>query len=208
MKRFESISKLYSHSLKKNGATSNAVGWNSTSSHTHRFDILTNQLIDKEDTIISVNDYGCGYGALLKYLIDLKKLQVSEYNGFDISSDMLKTCSEIYIRFTGKLNLFNSSNITSYSDYSIASGTFNVKLNYEDNMWEEFICNKLMEMNTFSKRGFSFNLLTTEVDWKEPHLYYGDPDHWFQYCKSLFSDDVLLIKDYDLFEWTIIVKKN
>ena len=207
MNQLNTISELYSNSLQKNGATSYGVGWNSSSSHNLRFDILTNELIDKRDSIISINDYGCGYGALLKYLIKSKEIQISKYNGFDISCDMINKCKEIYKDFTGKLNLVNSSTISSYSDYSIASGTFNVKLNHEDNVWEDLIYRKLQEMNRFSRKGFSFNLLSTEVDWKKSHLYYGDPLYWLKCCKSLFSKDAILIKDNNLFEWSIIVRK-
>jgi hypothetical protein len=30
-------------------------------------------------------------------------------------------------------------------------------------------------INHFSKKGFSFNMLSTYVDYKENHLFYGDP---------------------------------
>lgn len=54
-----------------------------------------------------------------------------------------------------------------------------------------------------SVKGFSFNLLSTYADWKENHLFYGDPTYFFDYCKRNFSKKVFLLHDYPLYEWTI-----
>ena len=53
----------------------------------------------------------------------------------------------------------------------------------------------------------AFNLLTNYVDYKDEDLYYADPTYYFEYCKNQFSKNVSLLHDYDLFEWTIIIKK-
>ena len=57
-----------------------------------------------------------------------------------------------------------------------------------------------------SKKGFGFNLLSTYVDWKEDHLYYGDPLFFFDFCKRHVSRYVSLLHDYPLYEWTILVR--
>ena len=59
-----------------------------------------------------------------------------------------------------------------------------------------------------SRIGFSFNLLTSYVDWEEDHLYYGDPGVFFEYCKRKHSRFVTLLHDYPLYEWTIAVRKE
>ena len=63
-------------------------------------------------------------------------------------------------------------------------------------------------MDEYSKEGFSFNVLTTYVDYKKDHLYYADPLYYFDYCKSNFTKKVSLFHDYELFEWTIICRKG
>jgi hypothetical protein len=57
-----------------------------------------------------------------------------------------------------------------------------------------------------SRRGFAFNLFTTYVDWKEDHLYYGDPGFFFDFCKRELSRSVALLHDYPLWEWTMVVR--
>ena len=39
-------------------------------------------------------------------------------------------------------------------------------------------------------------------------LYYADPLFFFDYCKNYFSEKITLIHDYDLYEFTILVKKE
>jgi SAM-dependent methyltransferase len=201
------IEDLYSSNLKKLGVASKAVGWNTTECQKLRFVKLSTVLSNHTEEV-SINDYGCGYGALLLFLINDLGLNVGQYNGYDISDAMLRAASVELKDYPGQLNLIQSKDVQTEADYSFVSGTFNVRFDAEERAWKQFIRNKLQELNNFSKRGFAFNLLTTYVDWKEPHLYYGDPCYWFDYCKINFSKRVSLLHDYPLYEWTILVKKD
>lgn len=93
------------------------------------------------------------------------------------------------------------------ADFSIASGIFNVKFSENDESWTKYILETLENMNQFSNNVFSFNLLTSYVDFKKDHLYYGDPLFFFDYCKKNFSKYVTLYHDYPLWEWTVVVIK-
>lgn len=201
------IQDLYSKNLETHGTKHSAVGWNSPESQMLRFAKLTS-VVNTSDAEVSINDYGCGYGAHLDFLQNNVKLKVSKYFGYDLSTEMLRAAQEKHQNFSGTLKLIHSSNLESIADYSFVSGTFNVKFQASDEAWSEFIKSKLHELNTHSLKGFSFNLLTSYVDWKEPHLFYGDPCYWFDYCKKNFSKKVALLHDYPLWEWTIIVRKD
>lgn len=65
----------------------------------------------------------------------------------------------------------------------------------------------LHNMNEMSRKGFSFNMLTNFVDYKNPNLYYADPNYFFDYIRKNFSKNLILLHDYDLWEWTILVRK-
>lgn len=199
------IQELYSENLAKEGISSTAVGWRTIDSQNLRFEKLSG-IIANTKIPITVNDYGCGYGAHLEYLIKLG-LSVKEYNGYDISDSMLDAARKKLISYATKVNLYKTQTINTKADYTFVSGTFNVRFDSDDKKWEEYIKSKLNEINYYSEKGFSFNLLTKYVDWREPHLYYGDPCYWFEICKREFSKKVSLIHDYPLFEWTIWVIK-
>ena len=110
------IENLYSNNIRALGVSSEAVGWNSKESQYLRFEKLLSMIDLKEE--FSINELGCGYGELYKYLIN-KKYHFSLFNGYDISEEMLKEC-EVYLNQPSNLNLYHSSNIETLSDYTIA----------------------------------------------------------------------------------------
>ena len=119
------IEDLYTDNLKEKGLTSKAVGWNSEESQVLRFEKLTSVIVDRSRPV-TINDYGCGYGAHLEYLVKHCGITVAEYNGYDLSEEMLKVARTNLAWFDGRLNLIKSSELSTLSDYTFVSGTFNV----------------------------------------------------------------------------------
>lgn len=196
----EGIRELYEKSLKEHGTTSKAVGWPTDKSHGLRFEKLI-QVIDPT-TQFSVNDLGCGYGAFLGFLHE-RSLPVAGFHGHDISMLMVEEARKRYPDYEWT----QEASLTSPADYSFASGIFNVRLSETEEAWRAHIEKTLTNIHENSVRGFAFNLLTSYVDYREPHLYYGDPSFYFDLCKRRFSRRVSLLHDYPLFEWTMIVCK-
>lgn len=201
------IEELYSANLKTHGSVSSAVGWPKPNDQDLRFEKLTSIVEVSSGEPITVNDYGCGYGAHLSYLVEKCGLNIAAYNGYDISSEMLEEAEQQLSWFDGDLNLLCESDISTVADFTFVSGTFNVRFDATDDEWQEFIEGKLAEIAKHSTKGFSFNLLSTYVDWEAEDLFYGDPLYWFDYCKRKFSKEVALLHDYPLYEWTLLVRK-
>ena len=203
---FKKITSLYSGNLAKYGDQSKAVGWKTPESQKLRFDKLTSVIEDKSKPV-TINDYGCGYCAYLDYLVN-NGFNVIAYNGYDLSTEMLQEAKLRLSWFKGEMNLIQSSEITTQADYTFVSGTFNVRFESTDNDWEKFIKGKLAEISQFSSLGFSFNLLSKYVDWRDADLFYADPCFWFDHVKVNLARKVNILHDYPLYEWTIIVQKD
>ena len=62
-KILKEVSDYYSEKLAEHGNTPKGVDWNGEESQVLRFEQLTKVI--HQGTVFSVNDYGCGYGALL-----------------------------------------------------------------------------------------------------------------------------------------------
>jgi SAM-dependent methyltransferase len=199
----ETIERYYAEKLRAFGATPQGVDWNSADSQTLRFSRLL-QVLEADD--VSVNDYGCGYGALADYLGTTGRRLT--YYGFDISGQMIvaarvRHAVRTWCSFTADLAQLSPA------DYTVASGIFSVKLNHSVETWREYVLHTLTTFESLSTRGFAFNMLSTYSD-QEKHrddLFYADPLQWFDVCKRRFSPWVSLLHDYPLYEFTIIVRK-
>lgn len=203
----QGIASLYSKNLHNHGTVSKSVGWKDEVSQRLRFEKLA-QVIDVSTASkgMSVNDWGCGYGAMFRFLDEIPSVCLKRYYGYDISEEMLSAAQ----RFVGepKAEFIQSPRVTHIADYSFVSGTFNVKLEASDELWTEYVKEVLLTLDAMSVKGFAFNLLSTYVDWKQEDLYYADPFVFFDFCKRKISRYVTLLHDYPLFEWTILVWKS
>lgn len=199
-KRLDGVRELYEKSLAEHGATPPGVGWRDDASHALRFEQLA-QLIEP-GTPATINDLGCGYGAFLDFLGE-RGVAVAHFRGFDISERMLGEAK----RRHPSAQWILGSRLDAEADYSFASGIFNVRLAESDADWRAHVEATLDDLARCSRRGFAFNSLTTHVDYREPHLFYGDPCAFFDLCMRRYSRKVALLHDYPLYEWTLLVRK-
>jgi hypothetical protein len=84
-----------------------------------------------------------------------------------------------------------------------------MKLDADHDTWTNLIVACLQQMNEHAAKGIAFNMLTKYSDEEkmQPDLYYGDPCFFFDYCKRNFSRNVALLHDYNLYDFTILVRK-
>ncbi|RAP27578.1 SAM-dependent methyltransferase [Candidatus Marinamargulisbacteria bacterium SCGC AG-333-B06] len=201
-KELEKVKNLYSDNIKKHGVSSKSVGWNTKECQNLRFKQLLS-MINKQNKSFTLNELGCGYGALITYMAE-NNFQFSNYTGVDISNEMIEQGKKLHNEISN-IEFLQSDHVSTSADYSVASGIFNVRFESTKEQWEKHILETLSNLNEFSIKGFSFNVLTSYVDYEEAHLYYGNPCFFFDYCKKNFSKKVTLIHDYPLWEWTITV---
>jgi SAM-dependent methyltransferase len=200
----ENIADYYSRALAEHGPTARGVDWNGTDSQQLRFAQLCSVI--SEPGGFSLHDVGCGYGALLEFL--RARYSSFSYLGTDLATDMVRAASE---RCAAGDARFEVGTIPDASaDYTVASGVFNVRLGVSDGDWLRHIEDTLDAFDATSRRGFAFNCLTkySDVDRMRGYLYYADPCALFDRCKRCYSRNVALLHDYDLYEFTILVRKR
>ena len=198
----QKVRQYYDQKLAKYGPSPAGVDWNSFESQALRFEQLMRIL--QSTGPFSVNDYGCGYGALVDHMAS--KGYRFRYRGFDISDQMIAKASELH-RGLENCEFSADQRRLRKADYTVASGIFNVKLDTDAKKWEGYIIHTLKTILRLSERGFTFNLLTkySDSDRMRSDLYYADPLFFFDYCKRNCSRFVSLIHDYPLYEFTILV---
>lgn len=191
----------YSEKIRAHGATAQGVDWNSPESQALRFGQLL-KVCDLEAGPFSLNDYGCGYGALFRYLHEHGL--AGTYCGFDISPAMIEKARALHPEAT----FVSERARLQAADYTVASGLFNVRQQTDEATWTAYVVETLHDLAALSRRGFSFNVLTkySDPEYLRPDLYYADPLMLFDYCKQHFSKYVALLHDYPLYEFTILVR--
>lgn len=199
------IEAYYSRKVVRYGATPLGVDWSCVPTQELRFV----QLLKLFDTKVacSVNDTGCGYGALLTIMSARFKRLSIDYWGVDLSLAMIDEAK----RLSGKRKLAQFS-VGSHSprlaDYCVASGIFNVRLQQADSVWTEFIKATLADMHSNSRIGFAVNFLAplpNAMDTR-PELYRAPASFWQSYCEQNLNAQVTLIEGYGVREYTLLVR--
>lgn len=198
------IAAYYAGKLAAHGQTAQGVDWNSQESQQLRFAQLL-RLLPESGALGTVLDYGCGYGALAQRLIEHG--EDFRYIGFDVCTPMIEAAraaiDDRRCAFTER-----EDELPTTVDYTLASGIFNVRLDAGEERWETYVERTLATLAARSRRGFAFNMLTRYADRERmrDHLYYADPGRCFRLCKERWSRDVALLHDYELYEFTVLVR--
>jgi SAM-dependent methyltransferase len=196
------VAAYYEGKLVDHGATPPGVDWNSLASQQRRFRELLRGL-DLEPGA-SLLDYGCGYGALADYLHEHRV--DARYRGFDIATPMVEAARarhrECGCEFT------DAAAALLRSDFTVASGIFNVKLQTPVDEWREYMLATILDLCRLTRRAVAFNVLTMYSDpaRRRPDLFYADPLWLFDHCKTQITPAVTLLHDYPLFEFTLVLR--
>ena len=194
---------FFSSALAEFGPVNQGAGWADLDQQIKRFAELSKAFDTSEP--FDVLDYGCGYGAMLDYLKSTKAS--AAYWGYDISKALLKAARDTHPGMEDRF-LSEIPQGKRY-DYVVASGIFNLRMDIPLDTWDDIVHATIDKFHALSSRGFAFNMLTS---YREPHhkrscAYYGDPLHFFDLCFRKYSPNIALIHDYNLWDFTIIVRK-
>jgi hypothetical protein len=201
---FRPVEAFFSNALAEYGAAHKAVDYPDLAQQITRFVELSRLFNNSKP--FTLMDYGCGYGAMLDYLKSVNAPVT--YWGYDISSAMLATARQTHPGMEDRF-LSEVPRGATY-DFVIASGIFNLKMDIPLTTWDDVVHDTIDRFDALSSRGFAFNMLTS---YREPHrkrsrLYYGDPIHYFDFCFRKYSPNIALSHDYNLWDFTIIVRKT
>ena len=201
---FAGLDHYFERSLDEHGPSPLGVDWNSAESQERRFEELLR--VCEREPGLSLIDYGCGYGALLPYM-RARGYEV-DYTGFDVSERMIAH-AKAACEGARRCRFTTTEAELEPTDYVVASGLFNLRLDVGDEPWRDYVVETIGSFDRLSRSGFAFNMLTSYSDpeRRRPDLYYADPSFFFDLCKRRFSRNVALLHDYDLYEFTVIVRK-
>ena len=202
---YAGVEAYYSARVAKHGATPLGVDWSCQATQSMRFVQLLK--ICDFSAPFSLNDIGCGYGALCAFLAMRHGESGIDYLGVDLSRAMIGRARR---RFRGPARRFVVGRAAPrVADYSVASGIMNVNVGYSRSVWEDFIAVMLADIRRTSRRGFAVNFVTeaaAATDSQAASLYRTDPSPWVRYCEQELGCAVEVLDDYGMREFTLLAR--
>lgn len=196
--------KYYSSKLKRHGTTSLGVDWDSRITQKLRFVQLL-KVVDF-DQARSLNDFGCGYGALLAHLEESYPGTAIAYRGIDVSQTMIEAALGLW-SLNPSATFAVGATCDRLADYSVASGVFNVRQGCPIDHWEDYVTSILIDLRSNSRLGFSVNFMLpgqgAPFDWA---LYGSRPEPWIEFGAAELGCSMELISDYGLGEFTLLAR--
>lgn len=180
------LARHYDLTCRQFGPSPASVLWQSRGTQAARFKALMAVAgDDRFQRRLSLNDVGCGYGALWFWLgWTWRWWQRGTYTGYDISPVMLEMALS---RITSPRARFMCSPYPlEPADYTVASGLFGLKLGATDQEWDAWVETLILHMAHASRRGLACNFLNkrTRVS-PQPTLWYTDPETEYDRMRRL-----------------------
>ena len=197
---------LIGEKIKEFGITPRALDWKNEKDQQTRFRQIGTLFGNKE--AFSVNDLGCGFGDFSEYL--QKEFGTKAvYQGYDLVPFVVEIARQQHPH--AYFQSITSAHEMSIADYTVASGIFNRTFaQVTEEEWWDYILFTIRHMFEKSRLGIAFNALTSYSDKERMRedLYYCDPCKLFDHCKRHLSRNVALLHDYDLYDFTLLVRKH
>jgi len=200
------VREYYSGTIERHGSTPRGVDWPNAVSQYLRFVQLLKVCDFKRP--FSLNDFGCGYGALLEFLAMRHAEAEIAYRGIDISASMIAAARE---RWAGqhRAEFVVGSRCGRIADYSLASGTFNVRLGHPAADWASYVETILSDLQACSRVGFAVNFMLPHDDKAaEDELYRSPPARWVAFCRQELDCSVRVLRGYGLREFTLLIRRK
>ena len=199
------VDRYYTGRLGRFGPTPLGVGWTCLPTQELRFVQLA-KLFDFS-AAFSLNDIGCGYGALLAYLRRRHRKTPVDYLGLDLSQAMVDEGRRKW-RSAGGVQFAAPAGIYRSADYCVASGIFNVKLGHDRAAWERLVATTMTEMYGRSRRGMAVNFLAANEALDDVTEHYRcAPGPWMDHAQAMGAS-VELLADYGMPEFTLLLRRQ
>ena len=201
----EFVARVYTYRINECGPVASGVFWKDADGQVLRLELLL-QAVAREDLNgpITVNDLGCGYGALFDLMKDEPMMRGGRYIGYDISPEMVDAAKAHHT--DPRATFIVSPVATEVADYSFVSGTYNMSMGANPALWTHYVKTSLDMLWKKTAKIMAFNLLDDTSTNKLDDLYYADRRTFLEHALTL-SPDIEIIDDYPLDEFTIFVKR-
>ena len=204
-KVLENVNQYFEEKLKSQNNDAKDLNWVTNPALEMQFEQLSKVI--EPGTSFSLLDYGAGFGNYYQYLVE-KAYKVRLYYGFDLLEFVVQEERKRHDEDSNVIFTTDLSDCTEV-DYVVACGVFDMKLNADHEQWTKYVLRCIEDIDEIATKGFALNFPSkyTPEDKKRDDIYYADPCCLFDYCKLHFSPHVAILHDYDMENFTVIIRK-
>ena len=198
------LAEHYDKCFKEHGDTHLGVNWPKLEDTFKRYDVMLGLI--KEETSISLLDFGCGTASLNQY-IEFLKIKNIKYSGLDINDGFYNTSK---LKFPNNdfycLDILKNESIPNF-DYIVCNGPFTEKRDLSQEEMMDFFTSVIKKLWNKCDKGIAFNLMSKHVDWERDDLFHVSLDELAWFLKNNLSRNFIIRNDYGLYEYTVYVYK-
>ena len=200
----EATARYYGAKVRRFGATPAGADWRCEPTQQMRFVQLLKLCAGQPR--FSLNDVGCGWGALPQFLARRRMRSRVDYLGVDLSADMIAAARAARPREASCFVVGARS--PRVADYCVASGLFNVRLQTPLPHWEAFVRDTLQGLRETCRLGFAVNLMEPVAEGIEspPELYRTPAEAWSGFIEAQLGCEVEVLRGYGLREATLLAR--
>lgn len=200
------VAHYYSGKIERHGPTPAGVDWPCEPAQQLRFVQLL-RLADWREPC-TLDDWGCGYGALLGWIRRRHPGASIDYLGIDLSPAMIRSATALWRRHRAARFCVGERS-PRVADYAVASGLFNVRIDEPLPLWEGFVAQTLRDMAAHTRIGFAVNFLTPLPRGMagKRELYRIAPAKWAAFCERELGMRVTLLDRYGMREFTLLARR-
>lgn len=208
MKKYKELQIHYENSLAMYGPNSKGMDWPNSDDLIKRFKVLTSIINEDLSNNFSVLDLGCGVGLMVDFLKESNLIKKINYKGIDISPQMISFAKKRLPQYDfEERDILESKLDANTFDYVIMNGLFTEKLNMSQSEMFSFFEEMIKIVYNSCKNGFSFNVMSSHVDWKRDDLFHLELDQLVAFLVKNCSRKIKIDMDYGLYEYSVFVRK-
>lgn len=203
----------YSATFEKHGCTLQGVDWGD---NVERGEIRYTKILELIDSSpFSILDVGCGYGELLNRIelsgsgssnTEPHFAKLVSYTGIDLVQPMIDAAAAKYPKHTFIWGDFLSHEFTGTRfDYVACNGIFTQKLTAGIMDMDAASRAMIRKMFDLCDKGIVFNMMSSNVNFMAPNLFYKSPVETLAWVSSELSPHVRLDQSYRMFEYMVYV---
>lgn len=151
----------------------------------------------------TVLDIGCGLGYYYEFLRE--RGFAGNYIGYDLVPQFIESNRQRYPEAKFEVRDVSSDGIADEADYIVMCQVFNNKYEHVSNV--QVVKEALRVAFASARRAVSIDMLSSHVNYEEPHLDYFSPEEMFTYGKSL-TRFVDLRHDYLPYHFTLVLYRD